>query len=189
MPVPLPNIVQAEFFLVGVRSGDSLEVAMTEMRDRIANGLQDVLGGMDPDEVKTGIKACVRFYDLSGRITALVEREHVLDVAHREANEQFRTSAGLRRMFWRWKLAWLLTKIIDIRDRQHVYTTQEFEAKLNSGQQVAVERQDHTYRIIRKDEAHELVEAIKASHNVWIFLFKYNDLLADKNKLVLSSVF
>jgi hypothetical protein len=177
-----PNIVQAEFFHVGGDPDSPIQQVLADAWSRTADGLKDILAGMDPDEVKTGIKTCVRFYDYSGSITQSVLLEERAEADRIEVAGELEKKHGLiRRYLLYQKLKRLSSEMVSAPKQRHILTINAVAKVLKERSPVAVEFGDHRFRPVRDNEAHELLEAIRASKSSWIFCFRHNQLLADEN--------
>jgi hypothetical protein len=179
-----PNVVQAEFFHVGGDTNASLEDVMAECWSRAGDGLRDILAGADPKTIGTGIKTCVRFYDADWSMTNFVKHAQEID-EHLALLPIISESRGFRRMLLRRKFKFLIHEITSIEPRKLALAIKELGESLKKIQPVAIERVDkegnRLFRPLRKDENHELLEAVRSSKHVWLFLFKHNDLLAETN--------
>lgn len=184
-----PNVVQAEFFHIGGR-GSSPEQVYAEGLSRAMTGLEDILAGMDPDEVKNHIKTCVRFYDYDGSIGKIVARAEKADKKHLEVAKKLESTDGrLRRLFLKYRLLRLLETISSERPRTHKRAVAAITSIIRKKLPMAVEYgSHHRFRFVRDDERHELLESIKSARDSsWIFYYKHNDLLADENKVLVSA--
>lgn len=65
-----------------------------------------------------------------------------------------------------------------------ILAAQQLREAVRASQDVAVERSDHSFRPMRREEAYELVVAAEKATGTWLFVYKSNDLLADKNEMV-----
>ena len=180
-----PNVVQAEFFHVGKNKRGSLEELMAECFSRVGDGLADLKAGADPRTVGTGIKTCVRFYDTDYSMTSLVARERKL-TERLDLAERVSSARGLRKIFLRWRYKRLVQEIASTDQARLLLVRQALKADVQYKRPIALEVMDsrgkRCFRFLRKDEAHELLEAVTTSTHVWVFLFKPKDLLAEENE-------
>jgi hypothetical protein len=189
MAIPAYNIVQAEFFLVGVKSAKSMRALSVQMKERLLDGLELTLA--TGTEVKSSIKAGVRFYDTDGSLTKKVAHIQAWEDAYTAALERLGNSSTSR--FGRWwlgrRLRRLGSKKEPEKDRLVAYAAQAVIQALADKRLVGIERNDHSYRLIHRNEAYELAESVNRAESAWVFIFKPNDLLADKNEIIAASMF
>lgn len=169
------NIIQAEFFHVGGGS-QSLEDMMQECVERARDG--------------TPIKTVVRFFDPDETITPFA-----LQFAKKEKERRVleKTLLGARGGFSferilanrRHKLH--SKKIRSMKEEAKLLAVRQLKAVTITSSEIALEcRHDHSFRLIREDEVHELLEAADAAVDVWLFVFSPNPLLGDTQSLVVS---
>lgn len=182
MKAEKPNIVQAEFFHVGGDPNMSFESFMAQMQERVLDGFNDLRGGMDPADIKSGIKTCVRFYDYSGAITQAVIRDQKVQKDLDETLVELQKQQSLIRRYLLYRRFKRLSKEMEPgKSRSHTLSVKLLAAALRKREPVAIERWDHHFRPLRRDEAHEVMEGIRRSKRSWIFCFEYNDLFSDTN--------
>ncbi|MGH2506305.1 MAG: hypothetical protein ACREGH_01530 [Minisyncoccia bacterium] len=179
------NIVQAEFFHVGRGSTPSLEALLDECRERVKENLELVLQGV---ESRSGIKTVVRFFDESGKLTKLALKSEQLNKKDRQVLHDFINAKGL----WRWWLnrqnRRLAGQSLVLKEKARLLGVEELRLAIRKSREVAVERPDHSFRLARKDESHELIESAQNSKGVWLFVFRPNNLLSDTNVSVVCAM-
>lgn len=178
------NIVQAEFFHVGGEDVRSFNKLFNQMRERILDGLELTLAA--GKEASSGIKTCVRFYDLDGTVTPRVQNTQRLEEAYTETLEILGESkpGSFHRWWFGGRLRRLHTKKELAKAQATTCVVRAFFYALKMKGPVAVERNDHSFRPMHGNEAHELAEAAANSKGVWLFVFRPNDLLSDTNTSV-----
>lgn len=175
------NIVQAEFFHVGGKDTPSLDALLEDCGRRAADGFELAL---HRGEARSGIKTVVRFIDSDDTLTNIALRAEALERRDREIMKSFQSTSGLRRWWLNTQSRRLARKIILLKDRARAQSVKLLRKAIRLSYHVALERPDRSFRLIRKDEAHELLEAATKARSVWIFVFRPNDLLADKNRMI-----
>lgn len=183
MATPNANIVQAEFFHVGGDQTPSLEALFAECGERLSDGLELVLQGHEP---YSRIKTVVRFFDESGVLTNLALKAERLKKQDKELLDNFVRASGLRRWFLDRRSRRLAAQTLTLREDARVLAADQLCKTLQARREIAVERSDHSFRIAKKDETHELAESAHRSKGVWLFVFQPNNLLADTNTSVAS---
>ena len=178
----MKNIIQMECFHVGGKDVRSLKQLFTQMKERVESGLALAARGI---ETPNGIKTVVRFYD-SGAITAKVLKYVRLEKKEEKRWQTFLSTSGIRREIAGYRYHRLAVKTG--RKRQSLFSliVREFASQVSKREEVAVETFGHSFRLARKEELHELQEAARVAKGFWIFLFKPNNLLADRNEIVAS---
>lgn len=168
-------LIQAEFFHVGGPNTKSLEELLEECRKRTADVLlpQDDIG-------HSRIKTVIRFFDESEELTKLVLR--AAELQKRRIDLIGTTGTNLLRCWllskeYRRLLAQWSSMVEQIQKR----AVQCADNALTSSRAVAIERLNHSFRLIRPDEAHEVSEKIRNSKDVWLFVFEPNELLSEAN--------
>ena len=177
------NVVQAEYFLVNM--GDSVSFDAL-MRDCAARAFDNLGPAMKGARVGTGIKICVRFYDQAGSLTERVSKLESLDDRIEQTFTRFLESGGPRSL-WSQFRCWQLTRrkcaaLVALKDA----LLEHLKDAVRTGLPVAIEATGHAFRPLERDESHETIEAVRKSHGLWVFVFKPNDLCADKNEIITS---
>jgi hypothetical protein len=170
---PNRNIVQAEFFLVNVRA-DSLDDMLADCAERKA------------DDVP--IKCVVRFYD-NGTVTRFAK---LLAWMKKKKDEHVKLgwcySKPPRTLFDYLIWAWVDIAGDWLNERKVSVVARQLKRATRARQTIAVESEGHRFREAHRDELHELTEAARAASDVWLFVFKPNHLLADKNEFVVHAM-
>lgn len=181
MPTAGPNIVQAEFFHAGGTS-NSIQDILEEYKEHISESVEHLMRGsvytMPP---KPRIKTSVRFYDVDGVLTSLVNRAAWQEKHFMALLESDVSSSMIRSVVRRVRLQHVLKQKMKLGSRLHTLAIVALETRLKEKQGIAIEKPDRTFRFLDKAEEHELLEAARFSLSSWLFLFRHNDLLADKN--------
>lgn len=175
------NIAQVEFFHVGGKDTRSLDALLEELEERVADAFELVLRG---GEARSGIKTVVRFFDIGGTLTALALQAEALRRRNREVMGAFLGATGFRRWWFDKRGRRLARKSLALKDKVKTLAAEQLREAIKASRDVAVERLDHSFRPLRKEEAHELVVAAEKARGAWLFVFKPNDLFAYKNAAV-----
>lgn len=171
----LSNIAQLEFVLHDL---ESIPQIVTEVYDRAKDGKRSVL--------------VVRIYDTHGALSL-----HVSMIQHlRVRSEAFlRRSAFSKTPFWwnllvDWRRRRLAARILDARSKLLLLAQAELRRAIQGGQQIGIEDDSEApLRLARQDELQEMLEAAGRARSVRAFIFRHNDLLADRNRLVAYYIF
>jgi hypothetical protein len=175
------NIVQAEFFHVGGGDTPSLEALFDECRERVKEGLELVLQGV---ESRPRIKTVVRFFDESGKLTRHALKAERLHKKDRQTLQAFIHAKGLRRWWLNRQSRRLAGQSLALKKEARLLAAEQLRFAIRKSREVAIERSDHSFRHARKDEVHELAESAQNSTGVWLFVFRPNHLLSDTNTSV-----
>jgi hypothetical protein len=178
------NIVQAEFFHVG-GGHSSLKDVIDDCKERIADGLDLVMQG---GEARSDIKTVVRFYDVGGVLTRLAQQAEVLKKRNRICMDSFVNATGLRRWWLDRQSRRFAGKILRLKDDVRTHTAVQLREVVQASLDVAVERGDHSFRLMRREESHEITIAAERAKSVWLFVFQPNDLLSDKNVMIANAM-
>lgn len=172
-----PNLVEVKFFHVGDQ-GTTLESLVQECEERMLDSL---------DLERSEIATVVRFFDTSGKLTKLAQRAEMLGRLDAWVLRQFFRSTGA----WRWCLdrysRYLAGQKLALRDRTRRVAATQLRAVIRTSP-VALELSNDRFRLVRDDEAHELVEKVEHAKNAWVFVFKANDLFSASNTLIASTL-
>ncbi len=177
----MSNIVQAEFFHVGGKNVRSLQKLLEECDERIAEGHELALEGI---ETNSRIKTVVRFFDSDGSMTAFAREFEEANRRKEAAFAGFMEAGNWKREWMNLRSRRLAGKILALKGQAAKRAAQALKAGARLPNQIAVERQDHSFRLARKDELHELCEAAQRATSVWLFIFEPNNLLAERNEPV-----
>lgn len=177
------NVVQAEFFHVG--GAASLGEHLAEMGNRIADSLELCLL---PDAPGPGLKTVVRFHDTTGSVTEHAQQLEWLK-NERDRLIQKPCIAQWLRVVWRnIQINTLSRKIEKRAPALRLRVLAGLEGAIRAGRPVAIEVMDHSFRPLRQNETHELLESVRRAKGLWIFVFAPNGLLADENKVIVSVI-
>lgn len=177
------NIVQAEFFRVNYK-GVSLDKHMEELGDRIADALEIDL---PPDAPGVGIKTVLRFYDQNNLFTsAALEVEWLRKRVDELVRKLQQSSWHLRRLWLGYRIDQLIRRRRGVEASLTKKAAEHVRLTHTQGQPIAVEVMDHSFRLVRPDEAHELSEIALRSKACWIFVFKPADLCFDNGTVIAS---
>jgi len=167
------NIAQAEFFHVNVRG--TLGGLLNECRERVDDG--------------SPIKTHVRFFDDTGAITRLVEKARKIKVKRRAADRAFSKAQGWYRKWLDYKISRLAGRSLAIGEEALALAAKQLQLAADLKRPIAFEttRRTPTYRPVRADEVHELVEAAKKASGVWLWLYAPAPKLDDRSPLIGTS--
>lgn len=177
----MSNIIQAEFFHVGGEDINSLEDLSAELSERIADGLELVLQG---GESYSSIKTVVRFFDRNGSVTRLTQKFERMNQRKEAVFKASMSANGLKQVWLNFQSRYYVNKAYSLRKQAEHLAVQEFITAIRKLNEIAVECVDHSFRHARSNEIHDLCERAQMATGIWLFIFKPNDLLADKNELV-----
>ena len=159
------NLVQTEFFLG--RPPGSLEELESSIKERAESG--------------ASIKSTFRFYDETGDITEFAEKYGALCSRRKILLERFEQSKG-----WFYKkilsacIGWDLNRQIVLEAQAVHVARQSILDILEMKGELAIERTDRSFRLLRPDEYYDTKQVIKGSYSAWIFVARPNDFLTDK---------
>lgn len=166
------NIVQLEFNLVEFEGIDHI---MAEVASRAKENMRT--------------KLVVRIFDnrgmLTGYVQALQEIERRLDFFYEWLPADFPEWP-----FWkRWPVSWnrgrLLDKKLKGRNELLVLCLEALKETIKREEAIGVEDYPGApFRLVRHNELHELLERARYAKSVCVFVFKPNELLADRNTIV-----
>jgi hypothetical protein len=169
------NIAQAEFFHVGKdASRESLEDVMDEMAERLAEGAP--------------LKTVVRFYDEDNSLTRFTQDASALNVKKEEAYkiswDAFKNP--LTKLVLSARYRRVARKVRESRSESLELARAKLTTAVKARRPVAIECDDHSFRLADNNELHELINSAQFATGVWLFMFEPNNLLADKNEIVAS---
>lgn len=164
------RIVQAEFFF---HAGDMLDDTIAEVNSRISDGAP--------------IKRTVRFYQ-TPLIATHVEHEIEAHARHQAILGKVHKRKGLRRRFTWWQQGRAFGRLYCLKQRRLEVARSEVTRLFREGDMVMHEQDDRRYKIVPRNERHELVEAIRKATYVWLFVFSADDLNADKLENMQSAI-
>jgi hypothetical protein len=167
----------------GDRSLDDLKAECDERTKEISI---DIAAGMKSYFLSNGIKLCVRYYDADGSATKFIRESEEIEYAYGATLMSLSSTTGWRKIWQHIKFNRLAKRRSSNERRRIDVAVGGLTQALSKRAPVGVEDWEHRYRPLRREEAHELVEAARASKSAWLFLFSHNDLLADKNKCIVA---
>ena len=168
------NIVHAEFFH-GKKPKD-LDEIFAQVNDRVID--------------QAPIKTTVRFYDYNGVVTKHVKQLYVLRRRREVLSDRYNKSTNLLSGFcWRMLYIRARQKHIVVHVKNVGLVADELAKVVNTKKSVAIE-DDYRgpLRYVHDDERHELVESVRQSYNVSVWIFAGNDLIANKNKTIVTTL-
>ncbi len=174
-----PNIVQAEFFLVGGEEED-LAAVMRKARERVDEAVEEILRGNPPHIFDARIKAGVRFFDERGVVSRVVKKIRAYR-KHYEVLQHRLTAKGKASLLLKVQLWWVVERIRQLEGMGRFnIVLQELKHALHSKRAVALEEFDHTYRPIADNEVYELLDSVSRARSVvWVFVFAHNELCSN----------
>ena len=129
--------------------------------------------------------AVVRIYDDGEFITPLILRLEEMGKRRESLSTTLSTSKSRwRRFVLNFRFQRLAGKILKLKKQAVVVGIEQLETAIRTSRPVAVERFGREFRLAKPNEMHELLEAAKRAESAWFFIFKPNDLLANKNTYV-----
>jgi hypothetical protein len=181
----MSNLAQVEFFHIGRKSNptmDDYKEAAEEMRRTVASSLK---AGTKP---LSTLKTVVRFFDTKNLLTAIAKESARLRV-----ESETRMSG--------YALASLPGRVIISKECQQLARTQlligkrclslvqaELRDTVKASRELAIEDLDRSFRPAQMPELHELLERTSGAYNVWLFVFKPNDLYSLTNESVATAM-
>jgi hypothetical protein len=173
----MPNIIQAEFFHVDVEGVPLVEV-LAECRERIMDSFELAQTG---DKIDPHIKTVVRFFDRDEALTHIIKEAEKIRENIQEVRNDIARLPGPRRLVMDMRLRWHVRKSLIFNKllRQHVVNN--LRLVMQASGNVSVETSDHSFRFVRSEERHDMLESVARSKTMWVFVFGYGDLLFDSN--------
>jgi hypothetical protein len=165
----MDNLVQVEFFNVDVSDYGSIEELRAELGEYIACGAD--------------IKTKVRFFDDDGTLTRIAERAEVLRAAIDHYYEEKERTGRIRRFSY-WKYKWNFAARRTILKDIPILGAEALRRAVEQKRAVAIERNNYSFTPMAGNEALELVRYTRQAKQAWLFVFKPNDLLSEKNELI-----
>jgi hypothetical protein len=179
------TIIQAEYFHVDGGRNGSLTVLRRQILERVTDGLEIAL--RTGREVSPGIKTGVRFRDTDGSVTTRVQEAERLEKKYDGVLDALNRPRNGRIMRW-----WYGRQLRRIGDRKRSAKAAAMDQSiyalllaLKAKEEVGIEKNDHSYRLLEGDETVELAERASASKNGSLFVFAAKeDLLSDTNSMI-----
>lgn len=166
------NIAQLEFFLCEF---DGPEHIVGEVVSRAKDGKR--------------IKLVVRIFDIGNMLTRHVRMMQRLEMSS-EAFYRRLPADFLQRPFWErwpadWRRRWGAAKSLDAKRKLTELGVEALRETIKREGPIGIESYPGApFRLARHNELHELLESASHAKNVWAFIFKPNELLADRNTVV-----
>lgn len=166
------NIAQLEFFLCEF---DSLEDIVGETVSRARDGKR--------------VKLVVRILDMHGTLTEHVRMMQALEMRS-EAFYRCLPADFLQRPFWeRWfierRRRRVAAKSLDAKRKLVELGVGALRETIKREGPIGIEAYPEApFRLARHNELHELLETAGHAKSAWAFIFKPNELLADRNTIV-----
>ncbi len=172
-----PNLVQVEFILVDIPAKTGIESDIQTLALELAGRLP---------------KLVVRFFDERGLVTKLVQDYEATQSAYGVTIiELGKMSFGGRFAVSEQRdVARLSRKMDALRGQARSLTVGMLSSVTKGSRRIAIEDSpDRPLRMAVEAEFDHLVTTAKKAKDVFIFVFKPNDLLSEKNEAVVSMVF
>ena len=133
-------------------------------------------------------KIIVRIYDdpRINLLTHFVERFAEIEEMLKISSLEFNSLKGIRRILGKLRLERLAQQVTKMESDRKLFAAEQLRRAAQNLEPVAVEDLDFSFRFARTDEIRCLVERAYGAINVWLFVFKPNDLLSSNNSSVLS---
>ena len=166
-------VVQAEFFHTPVDGtlGDLLGDAVGRLKDR------------------SPIKTHVRYPDPTGVVTVHVLATERLLAKKEQAENQLSESQGWRRWWLSKKAMWFSRELRYYKRRAHELALDQLRLMIKLRQDIAIEvARGEKFRLVKRDELHELFESARAASAVWLVVYESTDLLSYESRMVGSTI-
>lgn len=124
-----------------------------------------------------------RLFQLTGQLSALKRRQEQCfkSVEKRELSY-------VRRLLVNCRSKRIARQILHTEDLLHAQTKKIMRLVLQEWEPLALEKRDRTFRYAEWHDVQSFTAVAQKSTGVWVFLFAGNDLLAEKNRLIASSL-
>lgn len=176
----MANIAQAEFFHYAQVKRPPLPAYLQECADWIADGL--ALAQSD-STAPAHIKTVVRIFDQGGALTQLAERAGAVREYQERLNNELKRGSN-REMLLNIQIRRLAKQAFSIRQAALQCAARALRDVVNGKQNFAVGERDHFFRCARDEDRHELLEAVKKSTRLRLFVFEGGSLLSDMNVMI-----
>lgn len=171
----IANIAQLELLLY---TPNDLENIISETMSRAIDGKRN--------------KLVIRIFDTNNVLTKHVRLMQALEIRS-EAFYQWLPADFLQRPFLErllidWRRRRVATKNLDARKKLTHLALTELRATIKYEGPIGIEDYPgEPFRLARHNELNELLEAAGRAQGTWAFIFKPNELLADRNTLIVSA--
>jgi len=177
--MPTQPILQYEFFLV---NGPLTDIAV-ESQNRLDDNLLLILSGEKPG---FGIKCTIRAYDHDHMVTQWAQELSELKKERDDLLNSFNKKNLIQKWLLHKRLDQIKVKSHDLEEFIRLYALDYIDRAFNRSVNIALENLDRSFSTIPRDDLHELKEAVSSARMYWLFVFKPNKLLADKNEIMVS---
>lgn len=165
----MPYVVELEFFHLPLHQ--TLGDLFAEARERIR------------DEVP--LKIHLRVLDTLEEILPTLKESEALRRKDRILHEQFSEAKRWRRMWLDCRIRWLARRRSFLRKVVRAWAVARIRRAVRDKEPVGIEvHRGKSWRLVEKNERHELGESIQKSEDVWIFVFEGQDLLGTQQTMV-----
>ncbi len=160
-------IVQAEFFHRSKFKAVSLDEVFNEWR-----------GG----QTRLARQTTLRFND-NGLVLHRCAREARLERLEEELRPYALTN-GFWHLWFKMRHASVLKNLKQLRSSRVEFMANQVADMLHNERAILIRDPNLSFRLIRLNERHEVLEAIRGAPEVWIFLFAHNDLEAPTQRVL-----
>lgn len=164
----MPSIVQVIFF-----------------RNSVALNLKDLVGNVPNAAVEADIEACLRFFDVTGSVTALVEEYGMLNKKKRTSIEAFKPASPLEERMER--ALWVHAAATEAQRTRETVREQVLAALQNvlkGTMQVVVQCPVHgDFRDVQPHERPELLRIASCARERLFFVFPSTDLYVERHPM------
>lgn len=166
------KVIQAEFFFINDVTPP--EEAMNEAWERLQEGSR--------------IKMVVRFYDLTGTLSRLLQKLRTYEDRFTTEIISFQKNSRWNRWFRKARITWVMRKRNALRSKTLMGVRSNFVTALTQENGVAIEDLpgDH-FRPVERNETYELKQLLSFSKYVWVFAFEPGDLFSDELSIECST--
>ncbi len=175
-------IVEVEFFHVQGSGPDPLTSGLRECHERVAENLELSVRGV---AARTGIKTVIRYFDETGSLTRYaIQYQALRDTVDVQMTAPF--PKGLRGRFLSWRLSVKMRQKETLRKEMFEIAIADIRKAAQSTGAVAIEDRDGEFRMVVRDELHELLIAIAKAKDAWFTVFEPNHLFSKRNEQIAS---
>lgn len=165
----MPYVVQLEFFHLPLNQtfGD----LFSEARERVHDGIP--------------LKTCLRVFDPGRGILDLLKKAEALEKRDRMLHGQFAEAKGWYRSLLDYRISWIARRQLAMRRRAHSWAVQRIEQAIRRDQIIGIEvLRGKQWRLVEKNERHELCGSVRKSAGAWVFMYESPDLFGVEQRLV-----
>ncbi len=165
----MPCVVQLEFFHLPLNR--TLDDLFSEARERVEDGVP--------------LKTCLRVFDPGRGVLDLLQKAERLQKRDRVLHEQFAEAKGWYRTLLDYRISWMARRQLALRSRAHAWAVQRIEQAIRRDQIIGIEvLRGREWRLVGKDERHELCESVRKSAGAWVFMYECPDLFGVQQQLI-----